>query len=525
MNNDGQEGTATMAAHRISSKNTASAVATTMVVGRVTQPSQPVSLSSREEGSDSESSSSFSVSNAAECKIENEVKPSVTDAVNNIRGVVSLGNNGLLHSNSNGRRSTGMVDRNRGMSPCQDSRTQILRRLSEALMRQSLTKIDMSQRGLQSSDAKLLKLALMQNAHLTVLKLGYNYLSDSGILLLSQALQSHTSLETLDVGFNHFGDVGCEALASALRRNPECKINTLYLAGNCIGERGALALATLIRDCSTNNSSCQLARLHLTANKIGDTGVQAITKAVASSSSNLRSNRSINEDRIHCPDIKRFKGMEELFLGGTGIGPSGCKAVADMIATSTSLKVLSLSDNFIGDAEAAMIAKAISSNKESFALESFQLSFNCLTCVGVESLMNSIWGSRTLKSLKLDNNMIRDRGAQLVAVVLTSTNLEVLDIGFNNITSLGMKALMKLVAENKTLKSRTISGNRLDNVGSKAVAFALAYNQSLKSVFIDKCFMGYAAQRQTAAGIVSNSGTSLQIVTGFRLGGKLYRDL
>ena len=140
----------------------------------MTQPSQPVSLSSREEGSDSESSSSFSVSNAAECKIENEVKPSVTDAVNNIRGVVSLGNNGLLHSNSNGRRSTGMVDRNRGMSPCQDSRTQILRRLSEALMRQSLTKIDMSQRGLQSSDAKLLKLALMQNAHLTVLKLGYN---------------------------------------------------------------------------------------------------------------------------------------------------------------------------------------------------------------------------------------------------------------------------------------------------------------------------------------------------------------
>mmetsp|Transcript_6180 Transcript_6180/g.9002 ORF Transcript_6180/g.9002 Transcript_6180/m.9002 type:complete len:904 (-) Transcript_6180:232-2943(-) len=409
------------------------------------------------------------------------------------------------------------------------SRNQVLRRLSEALMRQTLTMIDMSQRGLQASDARLLKLALLQNAQLSVLKLGYNNLGDYGMSILSEAVQNHEALRTLDVGFNQIGDRGCQAIAAALTGPSSC-LHTLYLAGNSIGESGALALAAMIK----GGQSRHLKRLHLTANRIGDRGVQAIAEAVIFSGQSMEGRKECNSpsvlsgsagtltssegkeadnDEDDCND-----GMRELFIGGSGMSMEGCQAVSDMIASNSSLRVLSLSDNNIGDAEAAVLSKALSANKDEFALEALQLSFNKLTCVGVESLMNSVWGSKTLKEVRLDNNKIGDRGAQLVAVVLTSTDLEILDIGFNNITSVGMKALMKLIAENKSLKSLSISGNRLDTVGSKAVAFALAYNRSLRSVFIDKCSMGYAAQRQIAAGIVSNSGTCLQIVTGFRLG-------
>lgn len=390
----------------------------------------------------------------------------------------------------------------------------------------------MSQRGLQASDARLLKLALLQNAQLSVLKLGYNKLGDYGMSILSEAVKNHKALRTLDVGFNQIGDRGCQDIAAALA-GPSSGLQTLYLAGNSIGESGALALAAMIK----GGQSRSLKRLHLTANRIGDRGVQAITEAIifsgqsmegrepcsyspsVSSAKSLTSDvldgKESEEDDEHCS-----YGMRELFIGGCDLSMEGCQAVSDMIASNTSLRVISLSDNNIGDSEAAVLAKALSANKDEFSLEALQLSFNNLTCIGVESLMNSIWGSKTLKEVRLDNNKIGDRGAQLVAVVLTSTDLEILDIGFNNITSVGMKALMKLIAENKSLKSLSISGNRLDTVGSKAVAFALAYNRSLRSVFIDKCSMGYAAQRQIAAGIVSNSGTCLQIVTGFRLGGK-----
>jgi len=64
------------------------------------------------------------------------------------------------------------------------SREAVLQRLSEALLRRSLRKIDLSQRSLQASDARLVKMALAQNANLTVLKLGYNNLGDAGVKTL-----------------------------------------------------------------------------------------------------------------------------------------------------------------------------------------------------------------------------------------------------------------------------------------------------------------------------------------------------
>jgi Leucine-rich repeat (LRR) protein len=55
--------------------------------------------------------------------------------------------------------------------------------------------------------------------------------------------------------------------------------------------------------------------------------------------------------------------------------------------------------------------------------------------------MNSIWGSPTLRELKLDNNKIQDRGAQLCAVVFGLHSLETLDLSsLNRITTVGIKA-------------------------------------------------------------------------------------
>ena len=70
-------------------------------------------------------------------------------------------------------------------------------------------------------------------------------------------------------------------------------------------------------------------------------------------------------------------------------------------------------------------------------------------------------------------NQIRDRGAQLAAVVLTSVNLEVLDMRFNRLAIVGIKVLMKSLAENRSLLTLTLSGNVLDTNDGKAVSYAL----------------------------------------------------
>ena len=103
--------------------------------------------------------------------------------------------------------------------------------------------------------------------------------------------------------------------------------------------------------------------------------------------------------------------------------------------------------------------------------------------------------------------------------VLTSVRLRVLDLGFNRLTLVGIKALMKSLAENASLETLTLSGNVLDTNASKAVSYALAYNRTLRRLYVDHCSLSYAAQRHIAAGIVSNSHLALRVMSGFPLGG------
>jgi len=134
--------------------------------------------------------------------------------------------------------------------------------------------------------------------------------------------------------------------------------------------------------------------------------------------------------------------------------------------------------------------------------------------------MNAVWGSTTLLELRLDNNHIGDRGAQLVSVVIaTVRSLQRVDLGFNSFSATGIRSLMKSVSESTNLSSLSISGNKLDASGAKAVAYALAYNTSLKYFFMDNCAASHESQRHITAGIVSNSDVKLLAVTGFRIGG------
>jgi len=372
------------------------------------------------------------------------------------------------------------------------TRESVLKRLYEALMRRSLTKIDLSQRGLRSSDAKLVKMALLQNAKLSCLKLGYNQLGDEGVAILSKGVAAHKMLTSLDLGFNHIGDEGVQALASALLQGSS--LSTLYLAGNLFSHDGALALADAIR-----SKSCCLQKLHLTGNRLGPDGVSAITSAIM-------------EEDDH-------GGICELFLGGTSMGSGGCQSVARLLQHSSSLQVISLANCNMNDEDISVLAEAIKENRDRLPLQALQLSFNNITCQGLDALTNALWGSRTLRELLLDNNHIGERGGHQLANILPHIKtLQVLDVGFNSIQSSGMKTLMKVVAETQHLISLSVSGNPIDTSAAKAVAYALAYNRSLTSLFLDHCMIEREGQRHIVAGVVSNSGISLRKLTGFRIG-------
>ena len=108
----------------------------------------------------------------------------------------------------------------------------------------------------------------------------------------------------------------------------------------------------------------------------------------------------------------------------------GIASMSTMLLTNTGLRILDLANNNIDDKNLALFSQTLNENK-GMPLKSIILSFNKITCVGVEYLMNAVWGSKTLREIKLDNNKMQDRGAQLCSVVLTSIDLESLDISYN----------------------------------------------------------------------------------------------
>lgn len=350
----------------------------------------------------------------------------------------------------------------------------------------------------------LLSEAIIANPRLSVLKLAYNDLGDNGVSLISSAfLQNgkHHNLSVLDLGFNSIGDKGCGSLAvHCLAGN--FNLQKLYLSGNQITEKGALSIAGAILH------GTGLRSLHLSANSIGPSGANAIVGAIAKNESRW------SEASEKSGGVSLSHGMEELHLGCTSITSEGFLAIPAMLLTNTSLKSICVSSNNLNDQDIILLSQALSQNKL-VALESLRLSFNQITCQGVECLMNAVWGSKTLRELKLDSNRVQDRGAQLCAVVLTSVDLEILDLSFNKITTVGIKALMKNLSDNSSLQTLGLSGIPIDQNASKALSYALAYNISLQALYLDNCSTGYASQRHIVAGAVSNRKSALRIITGF----------
>ena len=402
------------------------------------------------------------------------------------------------------------------------------------------SQLDLSQRGLGAADARLVKMALVQNPNVKVLKLCYNNLGDDGVAVLASGVAQHAGLESLDLGFNGLGDEGCRALLRAIPHDNR-RVWTLHLAGNCIGEDGALALADWIR------RRCLVRKLYLTGNRLGPGGVRSIADAILHEELARRHSSSGTGPAEACTHpaasasygppaadsdsaadsgkegsgpsagaLPGGGGMQELFLGGTHMGVTGFDAVARLVGRTRHLRTLSLSNCDITDDLVERLATHIKANREHLPLEALHLCFNRITCIGMEYLSNAIWGSTHLTELLIDNNEIGDGGAQFVATVLPSlTNLQTLNVGFNKIKSPGMKLLMKAVAESSSLVTLSVSGNPVDTTSAKFIAYALAYNNSLNSISLDHCSINNEGQRHIVAGIVSNSQISVREIRGF----------
>ncbi|XP_072133649.1 NACHT, LRR and PYD domains-containing protein 3-like [Mobula birostris] len=164
--------------------------------------------------------------------------------------------------------------------------------------------------------------------------------------------------QELRLSFNKLGDSGVKLVSAALR-NPECKIQKLWLDNVGLTDSGAEDLVSAL---STNPS---LTELDLSYNKLGDSGVKLVSAALRN------------------PECK----IQKLELRDVGLTDSGAEDLVSALSTNPSLTELILSYNSLTDRSVPGLRRLI-------------LTLPSLERIGLGNNLFSETGRKELRSLQ-----------------------------------------------------------------------------------------------------------------------------
>ncbi|KAK2906721.1 hypothetical protein Q8A67_005706 [Cirrhinus molitorella] len=221
---------------------------------------------------------------------------------------------------------------------------------------------------------------------------GCEMTGDSCSAVTSALNSSPSHLRELDLSGNKLGDSGFRSL-SVLLRNPQCKLETLYLCGCGITEKQCLILTLALK-----SNPSHLRNLNLSGNQLGDSGVENLGLLLSNPQCKLKKLHlckcSITEKQclILTSALKsNLSHLRELDLSGNNIENTGVKHICDLLNDfQCKLKRVSLND--CGITDVACLAQSLA--------EKNALQF--------------------LRELDLRNNMIGDSKQQLSDVLKNS---------------------------------------------------------------------------------------------------------
>ncbi|XP_072894902.1 NACHT, LRR and PYD domains-containing protein 12-like [Hemitrygon akajei] len=268
---------------------------------------------------------------------------------------------------------------------------------------------------LGDSGVKLVSAALTNpECEIQKLRLRGVGLTDSGAKDLASALSTNPSLTDLDLSYNELEDSGVKLVSAALR-NPECKIQKLWLTRVGLTDSGAEDLVSAL---STNRS---LTELDLSNNKLGDSGVKLVSAALRN------------------PECK----IQKLWLTRVGLTDSGAEDLVSALSTKPSLTELDLSDNKLGDSGVKLVSVAL--RNPECTIQKLGLYNVGLTDSGAADLVSALSTNPSLTGLNLRSNSLTDRSVPaLRRLILTLPSLKLIELTGNQFSETGRKELKPL---------------------------------------------------------------------------------
>lgn len=338
---------------------------------------------------------------------------------------------------------------------------------------------------------------LRQSSTLQELNLSGNGTEDDGgfgdaevvSLVQGALLNPHSALQRLYLNANNIGARGAEALRDLLLRNRS--LRSLVLSGNALKEAGAIALAEGLRGNTT------LENLQVDSTKMGARGVKAVVEALADQQGlrrlQIKNNEVETSQRSRISQfgddstisqaalagafetsLRENSVLRELDLGFNYMGDTVLLGLGRSLQTNRTLRQLMLSGNHITDDGVVVLGRALAGRGA--VIEVLDLGYNDITSVGIESLAENIRENRSLVRLSLDNNNVGDEGSIALARAFQGQHrkLKILQLRKNNIRDRGAIALAYLSARNPQLRELFLDENTIGIPGGQAMGYALS---------------------------------------------------
>jgi hypothetical protein len=236
----------------------------------------------------------------------------------------------------------------------------------------------------------------------------------SGVLAVKPqpaSVDEYEALESVpvkvDLAFKELGDAKTRKLASWIKRCKPIDLEGLYLAGNGIGEPGAISLRMAL------GTACNLRVLDLAMNQLGDAGASEIAQLLETLSTEHTIELRLGTNDISSVGVKKIcdacanGALHALFLDNNCVDDDAALHVAKLLKTDTKIKHLRLDTNGVGDSGVRAIAEALVANSES-VLEHLELDANPFGRGGTRHLSVALQKCPHLTKIDADRRFARD---------------------------------------------------------------------------------------------------------------------
>uniref|UniRef100_A0A8C1ZHD3 NACHT domain-containing protein n=1 Tax=Cyprinus carpio TaxID=7962 RepID=A0A8C1ZHD3_CYPCA len=283
--------------------------------------------------------------------------------------------------------------------------------------------------------------------------------------------------------------------------SPERSINLFY----CLNE---LNDQTLVKDIQTHLSKGSLSSADLSPAQWSALAFVLLTSEEELEEFELQKFKKSDECLIRLSAV--IKTSKRALLNDCGLTDKSCPALATVLGSDTSLKVLNMNNNNLRDYGVKLLCTGL--KNINCKLEILSLKNNCITeggCRVLAAALNS--NPSNLTELDLSENKLGNPGMKVILTLFENVQcrLEKLKLNCISITDEGCAALASVF--NSNLRELDLSRNQIGDSGVTEISSLLRNSQTLQILRLSDCSISEEGYKALSSALRSNPSHLIEL--------------